>query len=224
MPKKSKKSQAARIRWQRSGEMHCATATEQEGVGFQSSGEFMTSAVSHVPSANQGDQHHTLSSPHISYADIVKMTLNSNDPGVMASSNTKQVKRSGDVPSPQVSCANMVRTKLQGNELSVAATSNTNQANHSGDVPLPQVSYADMVKRGLHSNQLSEKVCTYAESYSGDVHQMSDSDILEPDLSTAVLQYSEPGQADTVSLIHAPEQPKVCLYLWVRSWLVKLSC
>ena len=97
--------------------MHCATVTDQEErVGPQSSGEIMTSAASHVPSASQGDQHDALCSPHISYADIIKMTLHSNDPGVTVMSNDNQVKHSGDVPSPWVSYAGMVKRGRHSND------------------------------------------------------------------------------------------------------------
>ena len=202
MPRKSKRSQAARMRWQRSGEMHCATVSEQEeGVGPQSSGEVMTSAASHVPSVNQGDHHDALSTPHISYADIVKMTLHSNDPGVIATSSANQVNHSGDVPLPEVSYADMVRTTLQGNDPGVAANSNANQVNHSGDVPVPQVSYADMVKRGCHSNDPS----CYTVSFSGDVHPISESDIVEAELSVA-----GPSNANYVSLTEQPSEQHVC--------------
>ncbi|TDG95971.1 hypothetical protein EPR50_G00241850 [Perca flavescens] len=133
MPKKSKKSQAASLRQQRSKEIQCTTGEQVDCVE-----EVKTSAASRDDeSVTQGSQ-----------SDVPKVSADErgcHSDGEARSSIVTPVKLRGqnDEPGvPQVSYADMVKKRC------VAVSSEGNQVNHRGQsVASPQASYAN-VKSG----------------------------------------------------------------------------
>ena len=94
MPRKSKRSKAQCLHWQLSNENPFATRTEgAECVGPQSSGQEKMSAESHAGSVTQGGDESRV--PQVSYADVVKRGLHSDDSFTAAPSNVKQVNLRG---------------------------------------------------------------------------------------------------------------------------------
>ncbi|XP_031729688.1 uncharacterized protein LOC116397914 [Anarrhichthys ocellatus] len=160
MPGKGKRSQAQKLRWQRSNEIHCATTTEEaECSGPQSSGEVKMSAASHAGSVEQGGHPDASCVPQVSYADIVKRGRHSDTTCEAGPSNVNQENSRGQSDGscvPQVSYADIVMRGQQSDESCEAGPSNVKQVNHRGQSYAPcapqafaaELSHADFVNLG----------------------------------------------------------------------------
>lgn len=153
MPKKRKRSQARRLHWQRSNDVHCTTPTTEEAECVpQSSGQVKMSAASHTHSVKHGGQQDTSGKPQVSYADIVKRARKSDGACEAGPSNVNEVNNRGQTDVtfvPKISYADVVK---RGHSYAGTGPSIVNQVNNRSKTDVtfvPQVSYADIVKRGL---------------------------------------------------------------------------
>ncbi|TKS65456.1 hypothetical protein D9C73_028378 [Collichthys lucidus] len=112
MPRKNKRSQAGKLRWQTFHEFLCASTTEQaECVGPQNSGEVKMSDTSNA-TVKQVCQLNASHVPQASYADIVKTGHLSDDQCVAGPSNVDYVNLR-EQPSEQYVCASRSQASVK---------------------------------------------------------------------------------------------------------------
>nr|XP_040030752.1 uncharacterized protein LOC120818062 isoform X1 [Gasterosteus aculeatus aculeatus] len=159
MPRKSKRSQAQSLRWQRPNENPFATTTEgAECVGPESSEEVKMSAE--CKRVEQEGQPDASCAPPPSYADAVKRGQHSDDPCVAGPSNVHQVNQRCQ---PDASCIPRVSDTIKRGQASkepcAAGPSNADRVD-PGDQPSEQHVRASRSQASIRYGRSRNRQCT----------------------------------------------------------------
>ncbi|KAG8009301.1 hypothetical protein GBF38_017424 [Nibea albiflora] len=159
MPRKGKRSQAAKLRYQKFHEFRCASTTEQaECVGPQNSGKAKMSVTSNA-SVKQVCQLDATHVPQVSYADIVKTGLINDDQCVAVPSNPDCVNLREQTSIRQASYADIVKTGLISDDQCVAGPSNPDYVNLR-DQPSEQYVCASRSQASVKYGKSRNQQCT----------------------------------------------------------------